>query len=131
MVAGAALGWTSPVLAELEAPNATLPVTKEQGSWIGSLIAVGSFIGPFPAGICADLMGRKRALLSVAIPYLISWGILAAANSPILLYIGRIISGFSNGWGMALLPMYVGEIATVRFYVISNPINTLENRTSI
>lgn len=77
-------------------------------------------------GICADLLGRKRALLSVAIPFMMSWVILAVANSVYLLYIGRIISGFCNGWGMTLLPMYIGEIATVRYSVSSKIFNLLK-----
>lgn len=58
-------------------------------------------------------MGRKRALLFTALPYMVSWCILAVARSVPLIYIGRLLSGLSNGWGMSLLPMYVGEIATV------------------
>lgn len=112
MISGTVLGWSSPVLPKLQGLNSTLPVTENEGTWVGSLVAIGAIVGPFPAGICADLLGRKRALLAVAIPFMMSWVILAVANSVYLLYIGRIISGFSNGWGMTLLPMYIGEIAT-------------------
>lgn len=56
---GAVIGWSSPALPELQSPNSTVPLTPEQGSWVGSLLAVGSFIGALPAGSVADLLGRK------------------------------------------------------------------------
>ncbi|KAL0267507.1 UNVERIFIED_CONTAM: hypothetical protein PYX00_009759 [Menopon gallinae] len=112
LMAGTVLGWSSPVLPKLMTANSTLPVNDDESTWIGSLVAVGAIFGPFPAGIIADAIGRKRGLLAVAIPFLVSWCVLAAASSVGWLYLGRIIAGVANGWGMTLLPMYIGEIAT-------------------
>lgn len=66
-------------------------------------------------GISADLIGRKKSMLTVAVLVLASWTILAVANSVVYLYIGRLLAGFALGWGMTVQPLYLGEIATVIF----------------
>ncbi|EEB15149.1 sugar transporter, putative [Pediculus humanus corporis] len=112
MVSGTNLGWPSPVLPKLMETNATIFVTPDESTWIGSLVALGAIFGPFPAGFAADFMGRKRALLLGALLHITSWCILTVAQSVSMIYAGRLLGGISNGWGMSLLPMYVGEIAT-------------------
>ncbi|KAK6640148.1 hypothetical protein RUM44_011834 [Polyplax serrata] len=112
MIAGTNLGWTSPVLPKLMAENSSIPVTSDESTWIGSLVAIGAILGPFPAGVAADLIGTKRALLFTALPYVASWAVLAVAKGVPLIYAGRVLAGLANGWGMTLLPMYIGEIAT-------------------
>lgn len=59
-------------------------------------------------------------MLTVAALVLTSWAILAAAQSVIYLYIGRLLAGFALGWGMTVQPMYLGEIATVGFPTAHN-----------
>lgn len=50
MISGTVLGWSSPVLPKLQGLNSTLPVTENEGTWVGSLVAIGAIVGPFPAG---------------------------------------------------------------------------------
>ncbi|CAB0017235.1 unnamed protein product, partial [Nesidiocoris tenuis] len=59
--AGAIIGWSAPALPILEDQNSTISVhaTPDQSSWIGSLLAIGAFIGALPAGSLADKLGRK------------------------------------------------------------------------
>lgn len=52
-------------------------------------------------------------MLTVAVLILASWVILAAAQNVIYVFIGRLLAGFALGWGMAVQPMYLGEISTV------------------
>lgn len=53
---GAMLGWTSPVFPILEKDGGPLagPISKNQTSWIGSLVSVGAFIGCFIAGYLSE-----------------------------------------------------------------------------
>ncbi|XP_075212809.1 facilitated trehalose transporter Tret1-like [Lycorma delicatula] len=108
---GTILAWTAPALPQLQSPNSTLPITQEQGSWVGSLAAVGAFLGALPAGSVTDLVGRKLALLSMGIPFIISWLLIVYSSSVYMLYIARLIAGFATGASSAIAPVYIGEIA--------------------
>lgn len=109
--AGTALAWTSPALPELQSENSTLTVTPEQGSWVGSLLAVGAFTGALPAGFITDIFGRKLVCAALAVPFLLSWLLITYASSVTMLYIARFIAGFATGASSAIAPMYTAEIA--------------------
>jgi MFS transporter, sugar porter (SP) family len=111
MAVGTVLAWTSPTLLELQSPNSTLPVTPEEGSWIGSLVAVGAIAGALPAGYLADRFGRKLVLLALSAPFLLSWIMITAANAVGILYAARLIAGFATGATTVVAPMFIGEIA--------------------
>ncbi|PBC27838.1 Solute carrier family 2, facilitated glucose transporter member [Apis cerana cerana] len=110
---GSALAWTSPVLPQLYAADSWLVITQEEGSWISSLLAVGAICGAIPSGSMADKMGRKKSLLLLAAPFLLSWGIILLATQVKLLYIARFLVGLGVGAGCVLGPTYISEIAEV------------------
>lgn len=111
MAVGTVLAWTSPTLPELQSTNSTLPVTPEEGSWIGSLVAVGAIVGAVPAGYLADRFGRKLVIQALSMPFLLSWILIVVANSVGLLYLARFIAGFATGATSVVAPMFIGEIA--------------------
>jgi len=111
MAVGTVLAWTSPTLLELQSPNSTLPVTPEEGSWIGSLVAVGAIAGALPAGYFADRFGRKPIVLALSAPFLLSWIMITLANAVEILYVARLIAGFATGAFTVVAPMFIGEIA--------------------
>jgi SP family facilitated glucose transporter-like MFS transporter 8 len=111
MAVGTVLAWTSPTLPELQSTNSTLPVTREEGSWIGSLVAVGAIAGALPAGYFADRFGRKPVILALSAPFLLSWILITVANAVGTLYAARFIAGFATGAVSVVAPMYIGEIA--------------------
>jgi SP family facilitated glucose transporter-like MFS transporter 8 len=111
MAVGTVLAWTSPTLPELQSANSTLPITPEEGSWIGSLVAVGAIVGAVPAGYFADRFGRKLVILALSAPFLLGWVLIVVANSVVLLYIARFIAGIATGAASVVAPMFIGEIA--------------------
>ena len=111
MAAGTVLAWTSPTLPELQSANSTLPITPAEGSWIGSLVAVGAIAGALPAGFLAERFGRKIVITSLSAPFLLSWIIILFAGSVGLLYLARLIAGVATGAVCVVVPMYIGEIA--------------------
>lgn len=58
-------------------------------------------------------MGRKKSLLLLAVPFLLSWGIILVATQVKLLYIARFLVGLGVGAGCVLGPTYISEIAEV------------------
>lgn len=115
---GAMLGWTSPILPRLQEDNPVnsdnplnYPVSKEEASWIGSLVPMGAIFGCFAAGILVEKIGRKKGLLFSTVPFLIGWILVASARSIYQLYVARLIFGFALAVPFTILPMYIGEIA--------------------
>ncbi|XP_054005502.1 solute carrier family 2, facilitated glucose transporter member 8-like [Hylaeus anthracinus] len=113
--AGAMIGWTSPVLPNLQKSLENNPlgrlITDDESSWIGSLIALGAVIGCFAAGSMSERWGRKRTLLGAVVPFLIGWILIASAKIVIQLYVARLILGFAMAFAFTIVPMYCGEIA--------------------
>lgn len=108
---GTALAWTSPVLPELKKEDSWLKITEEEGSWVGALLALGAMMGALPAGVFANSVGRKNALLFLALPFLASWIGLLFASEVWMLYVARFIVGLGVGGSCVLVPTYLSEIA--------------------
>ncbi|GJQ75915.1 hypothetical protein Trydic_g17975 [Trypoxylus dichotomus] len=105
---GCVLAWTSPVLPQLVEENI---ITSDQEGIVGSLLALGSLISALPAGYLADKFGRKKTLISLAIPFLLNWIFIVFANGAVMLFIARLFAGIGAGAMCVCAPMYVGEIA--------------------
>lgn len=108
---GTVLAWMSPALPMLLSENSKIRMTADQGSWVGSLIAIGAIFGSIPAGRCADIFGRKPIIACLAVPFVISWTMIYFATSVWELYAARLIAGSVLGGITATVPMYIGEIA--------------------
>jgi len=54
-------------------------MTTTEESWISSLAPLGALVGSLPAGYVANLIGRKRLLLLLTIPYLLGWFLIIVA----------------------------------------------------
>lgn len=91
--AGTGLAWTSPVLGQLTIDGSPIPTTKEQASWIASMLAIGAICGALPCGILSDKLGRKKAAMFIAVPYIISYVMTATASSVFALYAARFLIG--------------------------------------
>ncbi|XP_029167631.1 facilitated trehalose transporter Tret1-like [Nylanderia fulva] len=108
---GTALAWTSPVLPQLYEPDSWLVITKEQGSWVSSLLALGAMLGAILSGPMADKVGRKKSLLLLTAPFLLSWLIIILAFKLWLINVARFIVGVGVGAACVLVPTYISEIA--------------------
>lgn len=65
----------------------------------------------FPIGYICDLIGRKLAMLLLVIPFIAGYLIIIFANSLVMLYVGRFITGMAGGAFCVSAPMYTSEIA--------------------
>lgn len=113
MIAGCWLGWPSPANQRLLHNETSIVVNQEQISWIVSLLDLGNVVSPIPAGIIMDVFGRKSILVFSAFLYMATWILTYLAESPTLLYVARFGAGLGKGISFTVVPMYVGEIASV------------------
>lgn len=112
MVAGSSYGWVTPLLTTFQDPNGELPMTHDQSSWVVSLIEFGNLFTSIPAGILADIWGRKLLLLITAPVHILSWLMVLTTRSVPVLYFTRIIQGLAMGVVYTILPLYLAEISS-------------------
>ena len=111
---GCIIGWISPALGTLTSEQTPLvagPLTNEQVSWVGSINAIGAFVGSFSFGYFISLMGCKRAMLFLTLPSIIFWGLIYFGNVYYLLLIARVFSGWAGGGIESTFVLYISEIA--------------------
>ncbi|XP_014276402.1 facilitated trehalose transporter Tret1 [Halyomorpha halys] len=111
---GTMLGWTSPMQPLLESdppPVGSIPMTREEISWIGSINFIGAIAGTFIWGRISDRIGRKTTALIVGLPFAFGWTIILFSWNHVMLYIGRVVIGLGCSGAIINTPMYVTEIA--------------------
>lgn len=112
MIAGCSLGWPNAAIPRLLRHETEIEATPEEISWMVSALDFGNAVGPLPICYLADRFGRKVGILISSGMYLTSWLLLGIAKVPVLLYIGRFCAGLGKGVTFAVVPMFIGEIAS-------------------
>lgn len=78
-VFGTCLGWPAMAQPQLQAANETTrplagePISNQTMSWLAGVLCLGCVVGTFVFGALADRIGRKKAGLAGALPYVASW----------------------------------------------------------
>ncbi|XP_034239827.1 facilitated trehalose transporter Tret1-2 homolog [Thrips palmi] len=85
------------------------PVTLEAMSWIVAVLCISCVVGTFIFGWLADVLGRKKAALIGAVPYVVSWLCVIFADEVAWLFIARVLAGLGGGSSLVVCPLYVGE----------------------
>ncbi|KAF4086513.1 hypothetical protein AMELA_G00107110 [Ameiurus melas] len=83
-----------------------------------SMFPVGGIISSFLVGFVADFRGRVKGMLVLNVLALVASLLMALAKmgSPhVMVITGRTIMGFYCGLSSGLVPMYIGEIAPVKY----------------
>lgn len=80
-----------------------------QGSWVGGIMPLAGLAGGISGGPLIEYLGRKNTILFTAIPFIISWLLIALASNVIMVLAGRALSGFCVGIASLALPVYLGE----------------------
>ncbi|KAK2578509.1 hypothetical protein KPH14_002063 [Odynerus spinipes] len=110
---GTISGWNSPTTVLLLAPDSPIPVTSSEISTLAAIVTMGYMLGSPLCMVIVDKIGRKNTLLFSVVPMMVSWGLVMIAESVIVLWIARLIAGFSLGLCLCVTPMYLGEISSV------------------
>lgn len=112
LAAGTVLGWTSPILDDLETGKFQgITLNKNQIGWTGSFVTLGGMAMCIPTGFICDLIGRKKTLLTLFIPFTCGWLLIIFAKNVLMLYFGRLITGMAAGACCIAAPLYTIEIA--------------------
>ena len=86
-------------------------ITKDEKSWMVSLLYIGNVISPIPIGFVMDSFGRKSTLLVMNSIPIISWLVILFAKSINGLFAARFLIGLWLGISYTIIPIYLGEIA--------------------
>ena len=78
---------------------------------IVSGVLAGAAVGAMLGGRLADLFGRRRLLIVTAIIFGVGAIACAAATSPLILIVGRIIVGLGIGLASGTVPVYISEVS--------------------
>ncbi|XP_071057646.1 facilitated trehalose transporter Tret1-like [Onthophagus taurus] len=117
LMLGLIYGWSSPAIPRLngsiEPENNPLPspITLSQESWIASLLPLGCIFSAFITGLICDKIGRKRTLLTAAIPCIVGFTLCGFPKNVYYFYFGRFFSGLGCGIIAVVMPIFVGEIS--------------------
>lgn len=94
---GLQVGWVSttlPSLASNDTPLLSGPITNDQLSWVGSINCIGALIGSFSVGYLTNLLGSKRTVHFLAVPYAISWLLIYFGNTYQHILLARFVWKF-------------------------------------
>lgn len=129
-ISGTIGAWSSPVgekLSKLEDNPFGRILTDDELSWLGSLVLLGSVIGPWFYGFSMEKFGRKITILITAFPALISQIILISVADINWYYFARLLAGISQAGAYCMVPVYVAEISEtkIRGMLTSSVIGTI------
>ena len=79
-----------------------------------SSFCVGALIAGFFGGALHTKLGRKLSIRVNTIPWIIGGILMGSAVDNAQFIIGRLIAGFSCGFGSVCIPTYIGETSTIR-----------------
>lgn len=112
LTSGIFFSWTSPSIPLLISPDGPYKFTLEECSYLTVIQPIAAMLGSFFYGQLTDRIGRKYALLSMALPQALAFICTALASNIYEFYLARVFSGLSEACIYTALPTYVGEMST-------------------
>lgn len=98
------------IIADLHDPSKELSLDDTQASWFGGLPYLCQPVGSIASGFLVTWFGRKRSLMLITLPYLLSCVLVSTAPSVSVLFITNVVVGMTVGFTEAPLNSYFGEI---------------------
>lgn len=86
-------------------------IGDEGGSWVAAIYGLGAVFGGLVAALFGSNYGRRKCLFVLAIPDVLGWILIAAANNLPMILAGRFFTGLAAGGYFPTLQTYVTEIA--------------------
>ncbi|KAG2469651.1 solute carrier family 2, facilitated glucose transporter member 6 [Polypterus senegalus] len=109
---GYSMVYPSSVIPQMQnSPNPNLKLNIDQISWFGSIFTLGAASGGLSSMLLNDRLGRKLWIMLSAIPSVVGYAIMAAAQNFWMLLLGRFLTGVAGGITASSIPVYVSEIS--------------------
>ena len=91
--------------------NQSFDLNSISTGMVVAAVSLGALIGALVNGYLADLLGRKKIIIIVAVIFLVSSLICAVAQNPAQLVFARFLLGIGVGVVAFACPLYLSEIA--------------------
>ncbi|PSN58497.1 hypothetical protein C0J52_00817 [Blattella germanica] len=104
------LGFATVVIAQLHNADDPLSLDDTSASWLGSIAYICQPLGSVASGVIVELIGRKKFLIALNIPFLIGLILLCTAPSYAILLLANVIIGITVGLTEAPNNSYNGEV---------------------
>lgn len=112
---GFVLGYSSPAIPDLTSTeDPRLRLDSDQASWFGSIVTLGAAAGGLLGGWMVQKIGRKLSLMAAAVPFVLGFTVIVAAQDVWMLYVGRTLTGLASGVTSLTVPLYISETAHER-----------------
>ena len=106
-ISSSASGFLIP---QLEDPTVGFGITTD-GSWIASILEIGSLSGAIFGGLLSEKLGRRRSLMIDSIFFLIGTLMTTFSRNLNMILVSRFIQGHSAISALVAVPLYTCEIS--------------------
>ncbi|KAI5724892.1 hypothetical protein M8J77_008456 [Diaphorina citri] len=93
-------------------PNMIL--NDEESSWLGSILYLFHPLGAIISGYVVEVVGRKKVMMIVCVPFFLGWVLLYNANSVRMIMISTMTMGVGMGFCEGPIMSYLGEVCEPR-----------------
>lgn len=97
---------------KMELPDMILD--DETSSWLGSILFLFHPVGAIISGYFLEIIGRKKLMMIVCLPFFAGWILLYYAKSVNMILMATIIMGIGIGFCEAPIISYLGEVCEPR-----------------
>ncbi|KAH1026949.1 facilitated trehalose transporter Tret1-like [Dendroctonus ponderosae] len=109
---GIQFSWSSPFSLVIVQDKENYNITEADTELFMLFQPIGMIVMTIFVVPISDLIGRKKSLLLIALPHILTWTIGIVGTSKWEFYISRFIAGFGDAAVFSCIPPYVGEITT-------------------
>ncbi|CAG9767297.1 unnamed protein product [Ceutorhynchus assimilis] len=124
---GLLLTWSSPYAMVIVEDKDNYNITEEEASYFITFNPLGMIFASLFYFKISEYLGRKKSLISLAVPQTFSWIIIIFATNKWHFYVARFIGGMAETVLFCSIPPYIGEVTspTVRGYFGNIPMFSL------
>lgn len=108
---GISLAFSATLVPKLESGVGGLLLTKEQTSWIASVIVLSVPVGCLISAILMEWIGRLNTIKLAALPCVLGFALIASASNFAEMLVGRILTGLGSAMGTSPAIVYITEVA--------------------
>ncbi|XP_031347137.1 facilitated trehalose transporter Tret1-like [Photinus pyralis] len=107
---GTVMGWTANISEDMKQYTFNgIDIDDDSVGWIGSFATLGNAASCIPIALFCNIVGRKRAMICLTLPFMVGWFLIIFAKWLWMMYLGRFLTGFAGGAFCVAAPIYISE----------------------